>query len=128
MKFIQIKNEEDRTQLHDVIVQGQLQLQSEAESAVLVQLYSAKCLETYIWHWTISSVKHVPCCNPSYLISIIYCQQWSICLCGIQQMHCSLIFANQSSFAEERTNFLGPSFLGMFIGHPDSEEEVSCLR
>lgn len=96
-------------------------------AAASVQLYSAECLEICIWHWTISSVKHVPGCNPLYLIPIVYCQKSSVfsfveynrhTICSLLLISCLLL----------KSHFLRHPFLGMIIGHPASEEEVSCLR
>lgn len=48
MEFIRIKNKESKKHLWAVKVQGQLLPHTEMESAVLVQLYSAECLEICI--------------------------------------------------------------------------------
>lgn len=114
MKFIQIENEEDKTELCAVIVQGHLQPQLEAESAALEQLCSAECLEIHIWCWTISSVKHVPGCNPLYLISVVYCQQ-SLIFSFVEYNRHTVLSLLLISCLLLKSHFLGHPFLGIVV-------------
>lgn len=55
----------------------------------LHQPYSCvgECLEMCSWHWTISSVKCVPGCNPLYPTSIVYRQHSQIFSCAGYRKH-----------------------------------------
>lgn len=62
----------------------------------------AECLEMCSWHWTISSVKCVPGCNPLYPTSIVYCQHSQIFSCAGYSRHTVLSLQLISSLLLKR--------------------------